>query len=113
MAINPLKEQLMSIGRPIAERTLCISGSDEAVYVRLGEPQPFPDGQDWYCPYEVITKQNKVVRFAAGVDALQALQLALKGISSQVFVLNRDLDHKLRWLGGTELGFVNYDGEEF
>ena len=113
MPINPLKEKLTEIGRPIAERVLSIDGSDEAVHVRLGEPLPFPDGQDWYCPYEVVCGTNRKVRFAAGVDSMQALQLAFLGIATEVWVLNRDLKSELRWLGETQLGFTNGDGEKF
>jgi hypothetical protein len=113
MPINPLKEKLTDIGRPIAERILSIDGSEEMIRVRLGEPQPFADGQDWYCPYEVVRGEHRMVRFAAGVDSLQALQLALLGSASNVYVTNRELDHALRWYGNRELGFTSYDGEKF
>ena len=113
MSINPLKQKLTEIGRPIAERVLSIEGSAETVSVRLGEPQPFPDGQDWYCPYEVVHGDQKMVRFAAGVDSLQALQLALIGLASNVYVTNRELEQGLRWYDNRELGFRSYDGEKF
>ena len=113
MPINPLKEKLTEIGRPIAERVLSIEGSGETVSVRLGEPLPYPDGQDWYCPYEVVHGEQRMVRFAAGVDSLQALQLALIGLASNVYVTNRELNNALRWYENRELGFTNYDGEKF
>jgi hypothetical protein len=113
MPTNPLKEKLTEIGRPIAERVLSIEGSTETVIVRLGEPLPFPDGEDWYCPYEVVRGDQRMVRFAAGIDSLQALQLALIGAASNVFVTNRELNQALRWYENRELGFTSYDGEKF
>jgi hypothetical protein len=44
---------------------------------------------------------------------MQALQLALRGAGDAVFLLNRSLDQKLRWLDEHSLGFTNSDGETF
>lgn len=45
---------IIELGTVIAERYLDVIGSPGLeVRVKLGAPQPFPDGQDYYCPYQI------------------------------------------------------------
>jgi hypothetical protein len=70
----------VELGQVIAERRLRVSGRpDLEVWVRLGTPRPFQDDStdDYYCPYQVSGVGDAKVRYASGVDALQALELAL------------------------------------
>jgi len=60
------------------------------------------------CPYQILGIGDERVRCAGGVDAVQALQLAMEMIGSELyFKLNRQHDGKLRWEAGKEgdLGF--------
>jgi hypothetical protein len=68
------------LGTAIAERRLRVSDSpNRAIWVRLGAPRPFPDDplSNYYCPYQITGVGDERVRYAGGVDALQALELAL------------------------------------
>jgi hypothetical protein len=69
---------IREIGEPIAERKL-IMGSDEVV-VTIGKPRPFDDDEDYFCPYSIEHAGQKKVSYAGGMDAVQALQLAMKKI---------------------------------
>jgi hypothetical protein len=76
--------ELDSIGEVIAERVLKRSvngGEPQDVVVRLGKPQPFPDGSGYFSPFEIIGIGERKIRYAAGVDAFQSLQLVLRMIS--------------------------------
>ena len=76
--------ELDSVGEIIAERVLKRSvngGKPQDVTVRLGKPQQFPDGNGWFSPFEIIGIGDRKLRYAAGVDAFQSLQLVLRMIS--------------------------------
>jgi hypothetical protein len=66
----------------------------------MGKPQPFPDSKesdDTYCPYQITGAGDQRVRYAAGVDAFQAIELALKMIGADLSNLNRGLNGRLCW----------------
>ena len=67
---------VQEIGESIAERTL-VMGAEEVV-VTIGKPQPFEDGEDYFCPYSIEHAGQKKVSYAGGMDAVQALQLTMK-----------------------------------
>jgi hypothetical protein len=70
----------VELGQVVAERHLRIVGRPYVeVWVRLGVPRPFPDDplNNYYCPYQVTGIGDAKVRYAGGVDSLQALELAL------------------------------------
>jgi hypothetical protein len=62
----------------IAERVLTatINGKPFDVSVRFGKPMPNPSGE-WACPYQINGLGIETVRRACGIDAVQALQLAM------------------------------------
>jgi hypothetical protein len=62
--------------------------------IRLGRPKRKRDGS-WRCEYEVKGTPNAYSGFAAGVDSLQALELALFGLRARL-ALDRGT---VRWLG--------------
>ena len=46
--------QLASIGQLIAFRTLQLTGKNPTnVMISIGQPQKFPDGEDYYCPFQI------------------------------------------------------------
>jgi hypothetical protein len=93
----------------IAERMLVARkpGSDAVaeIWVRVGRPYPDtdPDG-DWICPIQILGLGAEEVANVYGIDAVQALTLALQkaGIDLAAGVRS-GLD--LRWLDGSDLGF--------
>ena len=79
------------------------------VVAKLGKPAPMPDvPSDWYCPWVIEGPDGRLEHYAAGVDSLQALLLA-------VSALRIDLRHvgrhgKLTYLEGEDLGIALVGG---
>ena len=64
--------------RIIAERRFKVRGlSSREVVIRIGVPEQ--QERDSRCPFQVIGLSNDAVRYAYGVDSLQALILAFVG----------------------------------
>ena len=69
--------------RAIAERRFKVSGlSSREVTIRIGIPER--EQRDSRCPFQVVGLSNDAVRYAYGVDSLQALNLALVGARNAV-----------------------------
>ena len=85
--------------RRIAARRVYKAPSGKPVVVTLGVPQAVP-GSDWGCPVQ-ITGLNTFwsrPRYVFGIDALQALHLAMKCAD----VVLQTSKQKLKWLGQSE-----------
>jgi hypothetical protein len=99
-----------TIGEVIAERTYSVSGSPPGsggVIVLLGQPEKLPDSTDYYCPFLIAGLEPAKVRCAYGIDAFQAIQLAMTAIGAFLTSLNESEGSKLRWEGDQDghLGF--------
>ncbi len=105
----------IELGTIIATRTFEL-GTDKIV-VLIGIPQKFPDGPDYYCPYQINGIGSEKVRYAGGVDSIQALQLCLNLISYDLDYYQHEVDYEITWEAGQEkgdLGFphlINFDEE--
>ena len=66
--------KLKSVGSVIAERKLTLSGRS-TVSVLIGKPEPFPDGNGYSCPYQIVGLGGEQIRRAGGDDTVQALLL--------------------------------------
>ena len=102
--------KLESIGEVIAERRLSVAGNPSVnIVVRMGKPQPLPEalGNDQFCPIQIIGVGDERVRYAAGIDAFQAIQLGMRSIAVNLLVIKRDYGLDLRWEGDEhgDLGF--------
>jgi hypothetical protein len=107
---DPFK--LKDVGQVIATRSLYVlRAPDRKFVVEIGLPQPFPEGGSFYCPIQVIGDSEDRVVPVGGVDAVQALQLAMKVISVRLFAINRQVEGQLRWEGDEngDLGFPEFD----
>jgi hypothetical protein len=108
-----MAEQLFkpgTIGEVIAERKFSIlsaPGQGAIVKVLLGRPERLPDGPDFYCPFQILGIGPDKVRCAYGIDAFQAIQLAMAAIGPLLKSLCESEDATLRWEGdeGGNLGF--------
>lgn len=92
--------KLESVGELIASRSLTLMGDDNStseVTVLLGKPQQFPDDKNYFCPYQLKGVGDEKVRYMGGVDAFQALHLALSILRVELEVLNKQLAGRLRW----------------
>lgn len=104
--------ELDCIDNVIVTREFALSESARPVIVEIGRPAKFPDGQDYYCPYRVVGLGNDRVRYAGGVDQVQALLLTLKKIGAELYTCAEYKSGKLYWLeaGNNDLGFPTPDG---
>lgn len=98
--------ELKSIGVLIARRELSFSNGDK-VAVLIGKPEPYPDGEDFYCPYQILSIGSECVRYACGIDSAQALLLALNKINADLNCSREAETGQLSWVGSGDLGFPN------
>lgn len=102
--------RLDTVGEVIATRGLLLQRGRESpaeVLVLLGKPQKLPDHTDYFCPYQIRGAGSERVKYACGVDAFQALQLALSTLAVELEVLNKELGGLLRW-DGDESGGLGF-----
>jgi hypothetical protein len=101
--------KLESVGRIIVTRELDLEGG-EKVLVTIGAPQPTPGHSDYYCPYVIAGLGSAKVRYAIGIDTMQALDLALRTIGSDLYSSTEYSEGHLRYLGMRNLGFPVHSG---
>ena len=96
---------LKDVGVQVATRILDLNGKEVAVMI--GRPEKFPDGEDYYCPYQIVGMGGGQVRYAGGIDAVQALQLAIQMIGADLYSSQDARSGKLSWHAGSpgDLGF--------
>jgi hypothetical protein len=94
------------MGHVIAIRKLFLVDNPTAdIVVKLGKPQPTPGENDWFCTTQIVGIGNERIDATYGIDAFQALQLAMKWIGSTLSRLNELSGNKLRWEGDETGGF--------
>jgi hypothetical protein len=88
----------------IAERTLTATIDDKSfvVFVRFGKPMPHPKG-DWACPYQIIGIGDEKASYIFGIDAVQALQLAMCAVGAVLSAYRRKVN--LSFLDENHSGF--------
>lgn len=104
-----------SLGTVIAIRELVLKdeNGDRPVTVRIGMPRPFDDGQDYFCPFEIDGMGKTTVQRAGGVDAVQALRLAMTMIGITLYASEEAKAGQLRWLDEYgDLGFPVHAGAQ-
>jgi hypothetical protein len=99
------------LGDVIAERRLTFeadAGWSRDVWVRLG--RPIADASDengsWLCPYQIAGLGRDRVRAMFGVDAMQALVLAIHAIPAELAALMRDPGGRFLYLDSLETSFL-------
>lgn len=86
------------LGEVVGERTLhCGRPQRKRITVRVGTPRKAED-VDWVCPYQIKGLDRSRVDLARGLDALQALMMALEAIRLR---LEQD-GLQCTWQGGEE-----------
>ena len=75
------------------------TSKEHGITVVIGAPSK--DGEDWKCPFQLRGLEEEI-RYAHGVDSLQALQEAVYGAG----LLLRRSGVKLRWVG--EIGWLGF-----
>jgi len=91
--------------RRIAARRVFQSASGRPVVLTIGVPQPVP-GSDWGCAIQITGLKTawRRPRYVFGVDAIQALHLALKHAG----VILESTKPKLAWFGENNLGMPRF-----
>lgn len=87
------------VAEPIACRLL--KCGQETLFVKIGMPQPFEDGDDFYCPYCIEAAGQTTCSYAAGMDSVQALQLAMKKIGAELRYLAEKRGSPISWVDDT------------
>jgi hypothetical protein len=98
--------QLKDVGIQIATRELQVKGKKAMVVI--GKPEKFSEGDDYYCPYQIVGLGNELVRYAGGADAVQALELALKMIGSDLYTSPEAQAKQITWVGGEKPGDLGF-----
>jgi hypothetical protein len=96
------------IGEIIATRKLRLLGEKEReVTVLIGKPKQLPDSESYYCPLQIAGIGSEKILCAYGVDAVQAIQLAMEQIGIRLYASKEAKAGQLRWLSEEEddLGF--------
>ena len=103
--LEELAMYLKDIGEIIAVRELYIveqGESDRKVEVRIGKPRLFEDSESYYCPFQIVGVGEEEIKYSAGIDAIQSLQLVMVMIGATLEYFNGELDGRLHWPGATE-----------
>jgi hypothetical protein len=97
--------RLIDVGEIIAIRDLNFtdsSGAHRTVSVTIGKPQPFPDDEGgYYCAFRISSIDLEKLKYAAGTDAIQALQLVMPMIAANLKLLESEARGNLTWSGGS------------
>jgi hypothetical protein len=103
-SLEPLEDRPLE--EIIVERRLS-RGDGRPVIVRIGKPVPYPEGDNFYCPFDIAGLDRVILSRAGGVDGVQALQLAMQKIGVILQGHNKETGDGLFWLDGDDpdLGF--------
>lgn len=105
--------KVTDLGEVIAERKLHLEDDpSREIVVYLGKPKPFDDSRDYYCPYRITGIGSEAIRYAPGVDSVQALEEAVRVLSAELSALLRK-HPTLRWEDAPagEFGFRKHPPE--
>lgn len=90
----------------VASRLLVLRSDPQDIEIAVLIHAPEIDNVDWICRFEIEWPEGCVERWAAGVDAVQALLLALQMIGAEVYTSLHHKAGRLEWLGaGRGYGF--------
>jgi hypothetical protein len=99
--------RLQTIGTVLAERTLELdaSGSPTSVRVLIGSPKKIPGSSEYFCPYQITGLGDETIRYTEGVDAAQAIYLAMEAIGTSLHSSREARAGRLTWYGEHAFGF--------
>jgi hypothetical protein len=99
--------KLNDVGAVIATRELSLLAGKK-VTVLIGKPEKFSGAEDYYCPYQILGLGSERVRYAGGIDAVQALELTLKMIGTDLYTSQEAQGNELSWNGGQKSGDLGF-----
>jgi hypothetical protein len=89
-----MKSKTIKLGKVIAERVLTSPQLRKRVKVRIGAPRK-TKALDFIAPYQILGIGDEKVRYAAGVDSVQALELGFKMIGADLHSRHKDIEFEL------------------
>ncbi|MEK6280593.1 MAG: hypothetical protein AABN95_09605 [Acidobacteriota bacterium] len=98
---------LSSLGDIVAIREMSLTdeqGIASKAQVLIGAPKCFPDSTDYYCPFQILGLGDEEIRYAGGVDGIQALQLVMSMIGAILRFRSENTAGTLRWEAGNSEG---------
>ena len=100
-----------NLGEVIAERCLTFradAGWSREVWVRLGRPVADPSEENgaWLCPYQIAGLSRDRVMAIFGIDAMQALVLAIHTIPAELAALMKDHGGRFLYQDRLETSFL-------
>src|SRR5215831_16580464 len=81
----------------IAARILKLRGTDGDIDIPIRLFAPERQSIDWSCRFEIEWPDEKLTRAATGIDAIQALVLALQMIGAQIYANDHHASGHLIW----------------
>lgn len=99
--------KLENVGLVIASRQLTLDDNHK-VEILIGKPSPIPNGTDWYCPYQTLGMGSGRVRYAGGVDSVQALVLSLSMVGAELYCSAEYESGRLSWECGAVKGDLGF-----
>lgn len=98
---------------PIAMRALDLDNEGKTT-IAIGAPFPVDESnEEFWCHYQIVGIGKERIKKGIGIDALQALCMALYNASNDLYFSDEYRDGKLTWEGGmtiADLGFPVSDG---
>jgi hypothetical protein len=82
----------------IATRSLILRGENRDVEIPIRVHAPERAEVDWICRFEIEWPEGRAERWGAGVDAVQALLIALQMIGAQIYASRHHESGRLAWL---------------
>jgi hypothetical protein len=82
----------------VATRLLTLRRAQGDVEIPIRIFAPEPQEIDWSCRIEIDWPDEKLARAAVGVDAIQAIELALRMVGAQIYASDHHKSGALEWL---------------
>ena len=106
---------LSRIESPLGIRTLVLDDHSE-VTVIFGVPQPLSENEtEFFCPYQILGLGTDSIRYAIGMDALQAIEYTMQHVGINLYTSEEARSGRLSWQYGRkkgDLGFPVTPGQE-
>jgi hypothetical protein len=89
--------RLDTIGEVIATRSLLlVDEPSRELLVKIGKPQ-LTEHNDYCCPIQVTGIGDESVHGIVGIDSIQALELAMRSLGSELQRLNTQHQGRIQW----------------
>ena len=82
----------------IATRSLVLHSANRDIEIPISVYAPERVNVDWICRFEIKWPEGKAERWGAGVDAVQALVLAMEMIGAEINTSRHHESGHLKWL---------------